>query len=413
MNFFYRYKTIILIVSLIAFTVIMGFLLYKLFFSGVVAPSPETGVDPLTGSGQTGFPDAQTGDPSSGMGQDQEKPVTTSLPESKASPVANGGLTEVKEITSNEVLSPSLSTNGRDLRFYNQEDGKFYRIDKNGDAELMTDKIFHSVEKVTWANLQDKAVIEYPDGANIVYDFNTDKQVTLPKQWEDFDFSPQNDKLVWKNLPSDKENKWLGISNADGSGMIPVEYMGNNEDTVYSDWSPNNQVIAMYTKGLDFNRQEVFFVGLNDENFKSTIIPGRGFDPKWSPEGNKLLYSVYSTDNDMKPGLWVVSAQGDQIGNNRKNLKVDTWASKCAYSGSQEIYCSVPDNLPEGAGIFPELAETTKDRLYKINTQTGAKKLVAIPDDTYNMTNLIVDQSNRYLYFTDKQSNKLHQIKLK
>lgn len=189
--------------------------------------------------------------------------------------------------------------------------------------------------------------------------------------------------------------------------------MGENADSVYSAWSPNNQIVAMYTEGKDYDRQEVYFVGLNGENFKSTIIEGRGFDPKWSDDGSKLLYSVYSSANDMKPNLWIVDAEGDQIGSERKNLNVETWAEKCTYANTVDLYCAVPENLPEGAGVFKQLAKTTKDNLYKINTLTGQKSLVAVPDGSYNMSNLIVSENGYNLYFTDETTSNLYKIKLK
>jgi len=212
-------------------------------------------------------------------------------------------------------------------------------------------------------------------------------------------------------MGDDPDNRWLAIANDDGSKARAIEPLGGKDATVYPSWSPNNQTIAMYTEGIDFDRQEVFFVGLNNENFKSAVIEGRGFQPKWQPEGNKLLYSVYSSTTDMKPNLWVVNARGESIGSGRKNLNVATWANKCAFANNNEIYCAVPEYLEEGAGLLPELAANTKDNLYKIDIRTGMKKLVAVPDGSYNMSDVIV--SGNYLYFTDKTTKKLYTIKLR
>ncbi|MFA4833955.1 MAG: hypothetical protein WC619_03880, partial [Patescibacteria group bacterium] len=172
-------------------------------------------------------------------------------------------------------------------------------------------------------------------------------------------------------------------------------------------------VIAMYTEGNDFDRQEVFFVGLNQENFKSTIVEGRGFQPQWSPKGDQLLYSVYSSNNDLKPMLWLVGAQGDNIGAGRKSLGLETWADKCTFASDTDLYCAVPRDLETGAGLFPELAENTPDRLYQIDMATGLKKLVAIPDGDYNMSDLIISEDGRNLYFTDKTTQRINKINLK
>jgi Tol biopolymer transport system component len=215
-----------------------------------------------------------------------------------------------------------------------------------------------------------------------------------------------------KSIGLDVENRWLAISNSDGSGSRPLEYIGKNADKVYPAWSPNNQIVAMYAEGIDFNRQEVFFVGLNKENFKSTIVEGRGFEPQWSENGDRLAYSVYELEGEAKPELWVVDAQGDSIGANRKKLNVQTWASKCAFADNTTMYCGVPESLTEGAGLFPELAKDTRDDLYRINIATGEKELVAIPDGDYNMNNLVVSGDGKNLYFTDSKDSLMHKIEL-
>ncbi|MFH1822933.1 MAG: hypothetical protein ABH830_04500, partial [Patescibacteria group bacterium] len=106
-------------------------------------------------------------------------------------------------------------------------------------------------------------------------------------------------------------------------------------------------------------------------------------------------------------------AQGEAIGSDRKNLKVETWASKCTFNSETDLYCAVPNELPAGAGLFPELAETTTDYLYKIDIRTGLKKLIAIPDESYSMSDLIISQDGRYLYFTDNATMSIHKIELK
>lgn len=299
------------------------------------------------------------------------------------------------------------------LRYYNRNDGKFYRLDAQGNLVALSDTVFHKVKDVTWASNGNKAILEYPDGNNIVYDFNAQKQITLPKHWEDFSFSPSGAQISAKSMADDVENRHLIVANADGSQAKSLSPIGENADKVYPIWSPNNQAAAMYTRGVDFNRQEVFFVGLNDENFKSTIINGRGFEPKWSVEGDRLLYSVYSSDNNMNPKLWIVDAQGDDIGYNRTNLGLDTWASKCTFATNNEVYCAVPQNLPQGAGMFPELADKSQDLLYKINTKNNTKTLIAIPDNARNVTDIMVASSQDKLFFTDATTGRIYSINLK
>jgi len=412
MYFFSKYKKIILIAGFAVIIFILGYLLYALFFKPPTSIPVKT--EPELTPTQTGLPEAETG---SGQiiepGGQKVFPETQTEAAKTPSKIANGDLTQTTQLSQSPGAGTTLGSNGSDLQYHDAIDGKFYKITKDGEISALTDKIFHNVENITWSSDKNKAILEYPDGANIIYDFTNDKQITLPKHWKDFDFSPDSDQIVMKSMGLDPENRWLAISNSDGSKIRAIEALGEQDSTVFPSWSPNNQIIAMYTEGVSFNRQEIFFIGLNDENFKSAVIEGRGFQPKWSPKGDRLVYSVYSNDNNLKPMLWVVDAQGDNIGAGRKKLNLETWADKCSFASDYELYCAVPESLEEGAGLFPELAKNTSDILYKINTRTGVKKLVAIPDDTYNMSNLIISDNGYYLYFTDETTKEIYKIKLK
>ena len=412
MNIFYRYKKLILIITFLIFCLSIGYLLYMLFFKSFI-PESEIDKSKTSTSSIGSFPDAGPGEKIPSYTDDKDQKYDTSLPQNKASEKANGGLTKTSRLNNEESLKPTISSDGSKLQYYNKKDGHFYKIDKNGKKVLMSEKIFHNVENVVWADTKNKAIIEYPDGANILYNFNTNKQITIPAHWKDFDFNPGSEKIVMKSIGLDPGNRWLAVASDDGSKVRALESLGTKDSTVYPAWSPSNQIAAIFTESRDFDRQEVYFVGLNNENFKSTIVDGRGFQPKWSPKGDQLLYSVYSSKNNLKPKLWIVNAQGEKIGSGRKSLNIETWAEKCTYSSDTELYCAVPENLPEGAGLFPELALESKDNIYKIDTKTGVKKLIAIPDKDFSMSNLMISENGYYLYFTDNKNNNIHKIKLK
>lgn len=413
MEFFRRYKKIFLIIGFLILVVFLGWLIWQTFFhSTTVEPTPG-------GTAST----SSTGLPTAGPGGETSGEITgpTTLPSgqtsggapdsNKPSEIALGGLTKTQIMTDSPTLDPTLSKNGG-VQYYNKDDGHFYTLDKNGKATLLSDKVFYDVENVVWSPSKDKAVIEYPDGSKILYNFSDKSQVTLPSHWEDFSFSPSSGQLISKSLGLDAENRWLTVSSDDGSKAINIENIGTNDKTVYPSWSPNNQIVAMYTKGVDFNRQEVYFVGLNDENFKSTVIEGRGFESQWSTTGDKLLYSVYNTDTNLNPKLWIVDATPDTISQDRKSIDLNTWASKCTFASNTEVYCAVPNSLEKGSGLFPELADKTQDSLYKIDLKTGTKELIAVPDGAYNISQIVVPSDEKNLYFTDKKTNQIYKINL-
>jgi len=422
MNFFARYKKIFLIIGFIALVALFAYLLWRFFFQSPVTVQTPTNATQGTGNGLpsaglgngTGTDQNGTGGLPSSSGPGSSTPVTgqTNGNPNEPSPIAVGGLTKTTLINESPSLSPTLDKNGG-VQYYDKNDGKFYKIDSDGKKVALSDKIFHSVDNVTWAPDSNKAVLEYPDGSKILYNFTTQKQVTLPSHWKDFSFSPDSSQIISKSMGTDPENRWLIVSNDDGSKAQTLEQIGDKDNSVYPSWSPNNQIVAMYTEGVDFDRQNVFFVGLNGENFKSTEVEGRGFESKWSTTGDKILYSVYNTSDNLKPRLWVVDASGDTISNDRKSLSIQTWASKCTFASNSEVYCAVPNNLESGAGLYPELADKTQDSLYKIDLKTGSQKLIAVPNGAYNISSIVVNNNQDSLYFTDKFSGSIYQVKLK
>jgi Tol biopolymer transport system component len=404
-----KLKRILLIAGLIIITALLAFALYYLFKkAGPLAYIPTEPVEP-------GIPGVL---PPAG-----ERVATTvpGIPGEIALPVAGyiPGVEPsyyrpepVQLLTSEPANYVSLNNVGN-MRYYNSYDGKFYRILPDGSIKEMSASTFYNVKNVTWAKNADKAVLEYPDNSKIIYNFDTQKQVTLPKHWEEFSFSPDSNQIAAKAIGLSPENRWLVTINDDGTGTKLVEAMGDNQDKVIIDWSPSRQTVAFSMTGepLGFYRKEVLLVGLNGENFKSLVVEGMGFTSEWSPTGKKLLYSVYSDRSDLKPELWITNSYGQEIGSNRQSLEINTWPEKCAFANDNIVYCAVPSYLPQGAGISPQVASGIPDNLYKIDLTTGLK----IPINTggeYSIKNISFDETNNRLLFTEQYQSGVYEVQL-
>jgi len=419
MNF--NWKKILAVIGFTATTIGLAYLLYFLFFKP--APeviTPETPAE--TTSGQL---------PSAGKGVQKPTKATTPseniLPVSgpilrpptalpaQVSEIAQGGSTWAATLTQKPVKSVTFSEDGQNLQYYDKSDGKFYRITPDGKSTILSDKVFKDVDKVNWAPNANKAILEFPDGSNITFDFATQKQITLPKHWEKFDFSPDSTQISGISMGVSPDNRWLFTANADGTNAQTIEPVGENGDKVKVSWSPNNQIIATSRTGeaQGFDRQMILMVGKYGENFKGLMVEGWGFDYKWSPTGKNILYNVYNSASDYKPLLWISGAQGDDIGEGRKSLGVNTWTEKCDYSDENTIYCAVPQSLDRGAGMAPSLSNYTPDIFYKIDLKTGLRTVIATPYPSKTAESLSVSPDGQYLFFTDKASGQLDRIRLK
>lgn len=405
-----RAKRIFQIVGFIAVATIIGLALYWVFFRTpprqVAAPVPPT------------FPGATpTGGlvPSPPAAPRLSAPVAPPSVPPSPTPEALGGPTEVTTLTTSATLAPSLATDGSSLVYYNRTDGRFYRITTDGKVELMSERVFFNVSSVSWAPDRAQAILEYPDGSNILYNFNTQRAATLPRHWQKFDFSPDSNALAFLSLGLDEDSRWLAIANPDGSGTKPIEPLGKNADKVQVAWSPGGQIVGFSKTGSPqgLNEQEILFIGANKENFRSLVVNGINFRGTWSPDGAHLLYSTVSGADGWRPAVWIADAKPSSIGQNKSALGLNTFVDKCAFGSATTIYCAVPTSLEEGAGLYPQISATTPDHLYRVDLQTGERQLLAVPSGDHTIDHIVVTASERTLFFTDKISGQLFKINLK
>ncbi|MCR4256132.1 MAG: hypothetical protein NUW08_00305 [Candidatus Uhrbacteria bacterium] len=408
-----RVQRILLIVGFVLVVVAMAFGLYWFFFRPVTEPPVVTPGVPTTPGGLPGTGVALPPGPG-------EEPGVPGLPPIGAVPGAVPTLpTGVPSVARTNIVvdtptaNIAMSRNG-DVRGYNQLDGKFYRYNADGTATPLSNQVFFQVEDVSWAQNSDKAVLEYPDGTNIYYDFATDRQVTLPRHWEQFAFSPQDDKIVTKSVGNNEDNRFLVVANPDGTNARPVEPLGNNQDKVEVSWSPNNQVIAYSFTGepLGFDRQQILLLGQNRENFKGLVVEGRGFVPEWSPSGANILYSVYTSEDNYLPTLWFSGAQGDSVNANRRNLQLNTWADKCAWQSETVVICGVPTRLDRGAGLQRELFSSVPDEIYRIDLAAGTKINLGIPAGNAAVKQMTITPDGSTALFTDATTGRLIRFNL-
>src|SRR3989339_948151 len=233
-------KKILYAAILLLVTIGLGIAIYFVFFRERVIPLPPQETPPNQAT--TGLPEANPGTP--GTPGEAGKPPAVELPT-----IAQGGPTTTKELSPNVVRGTTLSRDGKGMNYYDMTDGNFYTVDASGAKRALTDKQFPNVSNITWAQQSDKAILEFPDGANVVYDFESKKQVTLPKHWEGFDFAPQGDRIAAKSIGLDSENRWLVVSNPDGSEAKAVLPLGDNADKVQVSWSPAGGVLGFSDTG--------------------------------------------------------------------------------------------------------------------------------------------------------------------
>jgi hypothetical protein len=410
-----KQKRLLFLAFFITFSLGMGYVVYLMLFrSPGVTPEPSPTEENYTGT----LPSPAGGKATStAVGATTTRTFADSgfIPRQPTQPTIQAPIERNHLLFDGHASAASGNSNGNGARFYNGDDGRFYRMNADGTMERLGDKQFFNVKDVSWGKESNQAILEFPDGSNVYYDFEAKRQVILPKFWENFDFAPDDKKIVAKSIGTDPQNRYLITANPDGTEAKAIEPLGENADRAFPTWSPNGQFIG-YTNNTDpqpENGQQIVFLGQNRENFKSMNVPGQDFLPNWSPTGKNILYSVWNTTSDNKPSLWVSSGSAASLGSGRRNLKINTWADKCTWATETDLYCGVPQDLPENAGLarseFSELA----DDIYHIDLETGSAVKINTPDAAFPVENPVVDKSQSKLFYTDASTGKLYSLDLK
>ena len=409
-----RLKKVGLLLGLLVATGLIGYGLYRVFFaskeSEVVVNSPDATVNglPRAGGSTTTGSDIIPPGTLTGAG---ERPLTDDefLREDEGDTGVISTLPRASVVRNTLTTQLSGSTGGGSLRSYSPTDGKFYKILEDGSVIPLSDKVFYSVEKVDWANKSDQAVLSFPDGSKVLYDFITDQQKTLPRYWDGFSFSPDDSQLVTKSVGNDPSNRFLIIANPENGEQRAIEDLGENQDKVRVSWSPNNQTIAYAFTGdpIGQNEQAVVLVGQNHENFKNLIVDGRGFTPSWSPSGNAIIYSVWNSEGGYRPELWFSRADGENINAGRLDLRLQTWGDKCAWQSENIVICAVPVTMREGAGLQRESFDRGPDTIYRLDLKSGQKTNLGPPGVDPVSVQQISAVSNDKVFLTDKLTGKL------
>ncbi|MFH1456504.1 MAG: hypothetical protein ABIF17_00105 [Patescibacteria group bacterium] len=424
MNIFIQYKKLFIIVGFIVISLGLLFLLIWIFF---IPEKPGPGEPGYMPSGAY-LPEIGEGSNLQNLIDSGQLPSAENIPaketetrtqQREPDTIARGYETYTLPITANKVIGMTLSSNKQGVAFYDKIDQQFYRLSADGKDKIpLSSEKFYNVQDVVWAPDATRAIITYPDGINVFYDFSTKKKVTLPTQLADIEFAPSTDKIGFKFDTSDPDSNFIGVAKPDGTQAQVLEETADQGRFFQVEFSPSEEVAAFYQQPTSANSSEIFLVGQQGENFKSFEINGTRFESKWSPKGTRLLYDVVMAERGFRPMLWTVSVSGSLVSSYKTNLGLYTWVNKCAFVSETEIYCAVPKSMPEGAGLYPESLDSADDVIYHIDLSANRKDIVADPvlqesDVEFKIASLEISSDKQFLFFFDKNSEKIYSIKLK
>lgn len=331
--------------------------------------------------------------------------------------VASGGQTRVNTVTADIFNAPAVNSASGDIYSYSPIMGSFLKVDEAGNTDFVSDKQFYNVEEVAWSPNGDSAIMEFGDGTNLYYDFDQDVAVRLPDQISEPRFNESGDKIAFEWYDEiDYDRNYIGVSNPDGTGVRFVELLGDVGDRVHIEWSPESEYIATVRNSKNGNAQELTFIGQNGENYKKLSVPGANVEYDYVPNSSKMLISSINMASGGVHELYIANADQDNFGS-IVSTGLKTTIHKCAMNDSgTAAYCAVPRIVTKGSALVPQLSSGSPEDFYEVDLATGESALIAVPEHDelagIVVKDVMLSSDQKTLFFTNQTDGRLLSLQL-
>jgi hypothetical protein len=311
---------------------------------------------------------------------------------------------KLKAISNGPVISAHLNNN---KVFFYDFSGELWQFN-NGATEVVNQQPIKNLAAVIWKNTNYiiKAGIGQSDINYLSSDINSSSVNNLKNDIKAIAFSPDAKKIVYQIADNSKINA-LFTSNQDGGSQKTLVNPLKLRDIILN-WPKTNQ-ISLTSKPSGLIPGSVWGLDTRNLSFIKLLDGFFGLETLWSPDGNSFIFS-YTDQNGRDPKLAFFDKKG-----NAKIINISTLVDKCVWANdSINIFCAVPKIWPDSA-ILPDdyykNVFSTNDEIWKINTETEAKDLMA--SGLVNVDNLIADENENNLIFISRGNQFLYQLNLK
>ncbi|GEM_PF-5952648 len=389
------WKRIAFVLVIVAVILSIILLVLRLRRAPVVPPAPPPIQPPITT-----LPTAGQGTlPSTGPGSTTQPSTAT---------------TGLKSFNFSEELFYAPSRSGDTLIAFSPQRGSFVKIDNQGNVQPVGEFLFSDVLGVNWSHDRSNALLEQSNGAKTLYNLQSKAKLTLPNQWSDIQFGPNNQSLVFKNTGTTSDGNYLATTSLANDSLTLLRPLGDNADSVEVNPSPDGSTSAMATIPQDAVSQNLYFINKNGELSPSVSIKGGFFQSQWSPNGRWLLFSTADLQDQFKPLLWLAAGTGTAQGQHTL-LPVGTIAQQCTFtSRSTSLICSIPStDSRSGYGIsnsnnIPDVPH----HVVLINLANGSTKTLYTPPTSSVLVRPVVTADDKTLYITNRTTGQLESISL-
>jgi len=324
----------------------------------------------------------------------------------------------IQAVSDEPVFGAALSPDGKYFYAFLASNGQLNQYDLSGklDKVLSTEK-FENIKKVVWNKPKNKVIIKtepVPGTAKFFYfDIPGKKVFVLKENIDSVSWSNLGDKIIYKHYDPKTKKRTINVAEPDGKNWHVVAEISYRDAEIAP--IPNSSDISFWPSPNAFTATSVASVAFNGENKKELLKDRYGVNLLWSPNGTQAIFSAADEKGGHKTDLLLMNRQGGEI----QSLMFPTFTSKCSWSSdSKNLYCAMPGNIPDSAILPNDWQEgkiTTSDTFWKIDTSTGKKERLVVPEkigESYDVLNPFLSHDEKNFFFINKQDQKLYKLSL-
>ena len=390
-------KKILLILVIILVLALIAFLVYNFF---IKKPSDGT-----TAGGGGQFPAGGGGAGGAGAGGGADGGGVNPSPTLK-----------IKAISTEKVLSPTLSADKTKAIFYSQYNGNVWQVAYDGTGlTRISSAVLDNLAQIIWSPDKKKVISIYKDEEENIgkysYNYTTGKATSLGAYLGDIAWSFDSNKIAYQYTNDITNQNNISTANADGTNWKNV--LDTRLKNLNIDWVGSQ--IAFWEKPSGLAPSSLFLLNPLNKSLDKILSNIYGLSLKWSPSGNKILYSKTNAEGK-NIGLYTASKDGS----GEAGVSISTFVEKCVWSqDNRTIFCAIPKNISADSTLpddFYKGVFVGDDDFVKINLDTGEKTNLLEDwekgDEAYDAMNLFLSPLEDYLFFVNKKDGLLYSIEL-
>lgn len=319
-------------------------------------------------------------------------------------------------ISDEAVIAPTLSEDGKYVKYYSAETGLAYQIDLEGqNKKALSDKELPDLSNVFWSPNKNKVISQFKKekSATFFYYNYSDNSVAKLKDNLDDAVWQSDNKILYKFYNPKTNERTLNIADPNGSNWKKIADFKDKSVSIAP--IPKSGLVSFWNKSDAYAETALQSASVLSSEQKTIFKDKFGTDYLWSGDGGNILLSHSDAKGGTKTQLALVNARGGEY----KNLNIPTFVSKCVWSADHKtVYYALPSGIPDSAVLpndYQDQKFNTADTFWKVDTESGEKKRLVDLDkitEKLDASSLFLSADESALFFVNRIDGRLNRINL-